>query len=66
MFSPVIFVGPFEHHSNLLPWRESCGEVVAIGEDSSSGGLDHEELEEQLRKFAGRRLKIGVCVCVVH
>ncbi|CAN0310699.1 unnamed protein product, partial [Hapterophycus canaliculatus] len=55
---PVIFVGPFEHHSNLLPWRESCGEVVTIGENSS-GGLDLAELEEQLRRFASRKLKIG-------
>ena len=65
--SPVIFVGPFEHHSNLLPWRESCAEVVTIGESassSSSAGLDLEELENQLRRFAGRKLKIGVCVCV--
>ena len=22
---PVVFVGPFEHHSNELPWRESAG-----------------------------------------
>src|SRR4029453_17258730 len=32
---PVVFVGPFEHHSNLLPWRESAAEVVAIGEDAA-------------------------------
>ena len=28
---PVVFVGPHEHHSNLLPWRESAAEVVAVG-----------------------------------
>lgn len=22
---PVVFVGPMEHHSNILPWRESAG-----------------------------------------
>lgn len=62
--SPVIFVGPFEHHSNLLPWRESCGEVVTIGEDLSSGGgrLDLKALEGQLRRYANRKLKIGRCV----
>jgi selenocysteine lyase/cysteine desulfurase len=21
---PVVFIGPYEHHSNELPWRESC------------------------------------------
>jgi selenocysteine lyase/cysteine desulfurase len=29
---PVVFVGPFEHHSNLLPWRESSADVVTIRE----------------------------------
>ena len=23
----MVFVGPFEHHSNLLPWRELASEV---------------------------------------
>ncbi|MEP7035044.1 MAG: aminotransferase, partial [Actinomycetota bacterium] len=27
---PVIFIGPFEHHSNELPWRESVADVVVI------------------------------------
>ncbi|SEE07557.1 aminotransferase class V-fold PLP-dependent enzyme [Streptomyces sp. PAN_FS17] len=27
---PVVFVGPYEHHSNELPWRESIGDVVVI------------------------------------
>ena len=31
---PVVFVGPYEHHSNELPWRESIADVVAIAEDS--------------------------------
>ena len=26
---PVVFVGPYEHHSNELPWRESIADVVA-------------------------------------
>src|SRR5258705_8797717 len=29
---PVVFIGPFEHHSNELPWRESLAEVVVIPE----------------------------------
>jgi hypothetical protein len=28
---PVVFVGPYEHHSNELPWRESVADVVVIG-----------------------------------
>ncbi|KAL6906197.1 hypothetical protein ACP4OV_003798 [Aristida adscensionis] len=29
----VVFVGPYEHHSNLLSWRRSLAEVVEIGVD---------------------------------
>ena len=31
---PVVFIGPFEHHSNELPWRESIADVVTIHEDA--------------------------------
>ena len=48
-------MGPFEHHSNLLPWRESAAEVVAIGEDGD-GHIDLAELEAQLVRHAGRPL----------
>ena len=30
---PVVFVGPYEHHSNELPWRESIADVIEITED---------------------------------
>jgi selenocysteine lyase/cysteine desulfurase len=30
---PVVFSGPYEHHSNELPWRESIADVVVIPED---------------------------------
>src|SRR3954449_4304437 len=30
---PVVFIGPYEHHSNELPWRESIADVVTIPED---------------------------------
>ncbi|MGI9605455.1 MAG: aminotransferase class V-fold PLP-dependent enzyme [Acidimicrobiales bacterium] len=55
---PVIFIGPFEHHSNELPWRESIGTVVTIDEDAD-GHLDIEQLAEQLELHADRPLKIG-------
>ena len=55
---PVIFIGPFEHHSNELPWRESIADVVVIGEDCD-GHIDLAELELQLTAHASRPLKIG-------
>ncbi len=55
---PVIFIGPFEHHSNELPWRESVVDVVVIHEDGD-GHVDLAHLEEELVRYAARPLKIG-------
>jgi selenocysteine lyase/cysteine desulfurase len=55
---PVVFVGPYEHHSNELPWRESIAEVVEIGSDFD-GHIDQDDLERRLIEFADRPLKIG-------
>ncbi|ETK76739.1 hypothetical protein F441_17268 [Phytophthora nicotianae CJ01A1] len=55
---PVVFVGPFEHHSNLLPWRESAAEIVTIPENEH-GQMDLKALETQLQMYAARPLKIG-------
>ena len=55
---PVVFIGTFEHHSNILPWRESCADVVAIAE-SSAGGVDLDDLESKLKEYSARTLKIG-------
>ena len=55
---PVVFVGPFEHHSNELPWRESIADVVRIGEDGD-GHICQQTLAERLVEFADRPLRIG-------
>ena len=55
---PVIFIGPYEHHSNELPWRESIAQVVTIDEDSD-GHPDLAHLEKELVRFKDRPLKIG-------
>lgn len=55
---PVVFIGPYEHHSNELPWRESIVELVSIP-FSKKGGIDLEKLEEALITYADRSLKIG-------
>ncbi len=55
---PVVFVGPYEHHSNELPWRESIADVVEIGEDAN-GAIDLAELERRLVEFRDRPLRIG-------
>src|SRR5215471_18277144 len=55
---PVVFVGPYEHHSNELPWRESIADVVVIGEDAD-GHIDLADLESQLARYARRPLLVG-------
>ncbi|HRN29984.1 MAG TPA: aminotransferase class V-fold PLP-dependent enzyme, partial [Terrimesophilobacter sp.] len=55
---PVVFIGPFEHHSNELPWRESIADVVTIHEDAD-GHIDQQQLAAQLEAHKDRPLKIG-------
>ncbi len=55
---PVVFVGPYEHHSNEVPWRETIADVVVIHEDAD-GHIDQAHLAAELAKHADRPLKIG-------
>jgi selenocysteine lyase/cysteine desulfurase len=55
---PVVFIGPYEHHSNELPWRESIADVVVIDEDAD-GRVDLACLERALVEHADRAVKIG-------
>lgn len=55
---PVVFIGPFEHHSNELPWRESIADVVTIHEDAD-GHIDINHLKEELALYADRPLRIA-------
>ena len=48
---PVVFIGPFEHHSNELPWRESIADVVTIRQDAD-GHIDLGALEQELIRHA--------------
>ena len=56
---PVVFVGPYEHHSNEVSWRECFAEVVEIELDGD-GLLDMNDLRKKVgdERYAGRR-KIG-------
>jgi selenocysteine lyase/cysteine desulfurase len=55
---PVVFIGPYEHHSNELPWRESIADVVTIREDAD-GHVSLAHLRAELERHADRPLKIG-------
>ncbi len=56
---PVVFVGPFEHHSNEVSWRECFAEVVET-DLTPRGFLDLDDLAKKLElpQFANRR-KLG-------
>lgn len=45
----VVLHGPYEHHSNILPWRET-GAVVYEIREYREGGVDMNHLEEVLKK----------------
>lgn len=48
---PLVFVGPFEHHSNLLPWQEVASQVIRI-EPTPEGQVSLEQLERLLKEAA--------------
>lgn len=50
---PRIVIGPYEHHSNILPWRESGAEIVEVRE-SATGGPDLADLDAALAGANGR------------
>lgn len=55
----VVFVGPFEHTSNLVPWRETGCLVVCIPENLETGLLDQGVLASKLAEYAHVALRIG-------
>jgi selenocysteine lyase/cysteine desulfurase len=55
---PVVLAGPYEHHSNELPWLESIAELVEV-ELRADGGLDLEDLRRKAHACRDRPLRIG-------
>ncbi|GAA6014457.1 hypothetical protein JCM10207_001613 [Rhodosporidiobolus poonsookiae] len=52
----VVFIGPYEHHSNELPWRESAADVVCISL-TDDGQIDQADLARRLVEFRD-------CACI--
>ncbi len=55
---PVILVGPYEHHSNVLPWMETIADVEEVALDGR-GGIDLDDLRRRARAAEGRPLVAG-------
>jgi len=47
---PLVLVGPYEHHSNILPWTEIKGANVIRIQSTKDGLLDLDHLEWELKK----------------
>jgi len=45
---PVVFVGPYEHHSNEISWRQGLATVVAV-DLAADGSVDLDHLRRRLR-----------------
>ncbi|MEZ5797783.1 MAG: aminotransferase class V-fold PLP-dependent enzyme [Paracoccaceae bacterium] len=54
----VVLTGPYEHHSNILPWRESGAEMIEVAE-APGGGVDMADLARALAAAAGAALVVG-------
>ena len=56
---PVVFVGPYEHHSNEISWRQSLATTVEVRLEAD-GSIDLAHLEELLQAPAYQdRVRIG-------
>lgn len=56
---PLVLHGPYEHHSNLLPWRESCAEVIELPEGAKPGPCV-DALTRLLGQNAGRKIVVAL------
>lgn len=52
---PLVIIGPYEHHSNEVSFREAMCDIVRITLDES-GGINFQELENVLKLNAGREI----------
>lgn len=50
-----VFIGPYEHHSNELPWRELGINLISIPE-AAEGGVCLVSLEAQLQRHQAKQL----------
>jgi selenocysteine lyase/cysteine desulfurase len=51
---PAVITGPYEHHSNILPWRESNADVFELNMDQDTSVVNMTELQELLESLKGK------------
>jgi selenocysteine lyase/cysteine desulfurase len=52
---PAVITGPYEHHSNILPWRESNADVFELSMEKDSAVVNMEELRSVLEQVKGKQ-----------
>ena len=52
---PVVFIGPYEHHSNELPWRESIAEVAPEPQKITTASSSPPTASWMMRRASSRR-----------
>ena len=56
---PLVLISSYEHHSNILPWRECGAEVLDVPESALTGAVDLAALESLLGQHRHRSTIIG-------
>ena len=54
----LVLIGPYEHHSNELPWRETAADVIRIPLDAA-GGINQGALTKALQQHRHRSLVVA-------
>ena len=44
---PIVYITPYEHHSNILPWVEA-GCYIEVADSDSNGIIDLDKFEKLL------------------
>lgn len=57
-YNTVVIVGPYEHHSNILPWKESGVRQIIRIRDTSKGQVDMKDLESRLQYWSKNNVQV--------
>ena len=57
----TIIVGPYEHHSNILPWKESGAKTERLKE-TFHGEVDLEDLETRIKANHAKKRRVIVAI----
>ncbi|VDN96716.1 unnamed protein product, partial [Rodentolepis nana] len=62
---PIVITGPFEHHSNMLPWRHLAAKIVRLKTDKS-GNVSYKYLQQVLIEEEKNAKNLGchIIVCL--